>query len=293
MPKPINRIYIWLAAAALGLFSILALEEMRPASISLMRVELETTQANSNRNYFANLGLEAKAAIVFAPDQNKILFAKNSDAPLPIASLTKIMTVLAAERTLAAPSPAGEVLVQFNDRSWPLSNLVDYALVLSSNTAAVAIATAASTAGHPLVQTMNDLATELGLTKTHFENSTGLDLTSGEPGGVSSAIDLAHLFAYTLKNQSELLSATRYPEIEVAAADGIRYRIINTNKIIGGIPGLLASKTGYTEVAQGSLAVISNRGLNEPIIFIVLGSSYEGRFTDMQKLISAAYTYDY
>jgi len=288
--KPINQIFKWLAVAAFVLFVSLAVKDTWLFFMPATSAAISNPGISPKRNPFTDLNLEAKAALVFAPDVDKILFAHNADASLPIASLTKVMTALASEWTLGR-----EGAVPFNGHPWQLGNLVNYTLISSSNAAAAAITAAADrhSPNQSLITTMNNLATTLDLTATHFDNTTGLDSIDGQAENVSSAKDIARLFTYVLKNQPTIITATRYPELEVVALDGIRYRVVNTNKIIGEIPGLLASKTGYTEAAQGNLVVITDRGLNEPIIFVILGSSLEGRFWDMKKLIAATYAYDY
>ena len=57
---------------------------------------------------------------------------------------------------------------------------------------------------------------------------------------------------------------------------------------MGNIAGVLASKTGYTTLAGGNLVVAFDAGLNHPVIVAVLGSSYNGRFSDVTTLIEAA-----
>ena len=61
----------------------------------------------------------------------------------------------------------------------------------------------------------------------------------------------------------------------------------STNAFIDKIPNVIASKTGYTDLAGGNLVVAFDAGLNRPIIISVLGSSQEGRFADALKLIDA------
>ncbi len=62
----------------------------------------------------------------------------------------------------------------------------------------------------------------------------------------------------------------------------------NTNEVVQNIDGLIASKTGYTDLSGGNLVVAFDAGLNHPIIVTVLGSSQEGRFSDTLKLINEA-----
>jgi D-alanyl-D-alanine carboxypeptidase len=73
--------------------------------------------------------------------------------------------------------------------------------------------------------------------------------------------------------------------------DGFIHTAENTNKQVYSFPGLLGSKTGYTDYAGGNLAVVFDAGLNHPIAVVVLGSSLDGRFTDVRKLVDATAEY--
>jgi len=61
----------------------------------------------------------------------------------------------------------------------------------------------------------------------------------------------------------------------------------NTNIFVDKIPNLIASKTGFTDLAGGNLVIAFNADINRPIIISVLGSTEEGRFTDVLQLIEA------
>ncbi|MBI2100920.1 MAG: D-alanyl-D-alanine carboxypeptidase [Candidatus Vogelbacteria bacterium] len=281
--KAISNRYQWLTGLAALFFLFLALVD-----VSRRATPAPAASALSQKpGPFSVLTLEAAAALVYDLNQEQILFAKNPDTQLPIASLTKIITTLVATEILTP-----ETLVHFIGRVWPLPTLVDYTLVSSSNAAAAAIAAAAEKAiNEPLVDRMNGLARELGLKATRFDNATGLDLSNGQPSAVSTARDITHLFAQILATKPMLLTATSLPEFEPVAIDGIRYHLANTNTAAREIPGLIASKTGYTDAAGGSLAVAFDRGLNQPVIIVVLGSSEAGRFQDLTKIWQATIQY--
>jgi D-alanyl-D-alanine carboxypeptidase len=66
-----------------------------------------------------------------------------------------------------------------------------------------------------------------------------------------------------------------------------RYSAENTNVVIDKIPNLIASKTGYTDLAGGNLVIAFDAGLNHPIIISVLGSTEKGRFSDVLQLVQA------
>ncbi len=261
---------------------------------------------------FDALSLEAKAVYVFDERAGKVLFAKNEEAQLPLASLTKIMTALAAVEllpdytTLTIPSEAlkdqpGSGLIA-NER-WRFQDLMDFTLVMSSNAGADAIAGAAGagllgrdqnggTADYSrgktaFVDYLNSKARSIGLAQTYFVNNTGLDQTTEISGGYGSAKDIATLFRYVLHNHPNLFAATRYPSITLESIDGKKHMAINTDTITQDIPGLIASKTGLTDLAGGNLAVAFDAAFGHEIIAVVMGSTEQGRFDDMKKLVGA------
>ena len=72
-----------------------------------------------------------------------------------------------------------------------------------------------------------------------------------------------------------------------ASAQNI-YPAQNTNYFVDQVPNIIASKTGFTDLAGGNLVIAYDAGLNRPIIISVLGSSEEGRFKDALKLLEAS-----
>ena len=65
----------------------------------------------------------------------------------------------------------------------------------------------------------------------------------------------------------------------------------NTDELVNEIPGLIAGKTGYSDLAGGNLAVIFDAGFDHPLAVVVLGSTSEGRFNDVKQLVAAAVKY--
>ena len=146
---------------------------------------------------------------------------------------------------------------------------------------------------------MNRRSEDLGLDNTLFNNETGLDLPAGQgqaglegsAGGYGSARDIAVLLRHILERYPEALEATKFESTEVSSLDGSSYTVRNTNRLVGEIPGLLASKTGYTSMAGGNIVFAFDPELGRPIIVVVLGSSVEGRFADADKLVKATMVY--
>lgn len=256
------------------------------------QIENKTTELK--KNFFSNLNLEAKAYIIYNPETGEIITGKNENQILPLASLSKVMTVLVAEDEAGpeATIKIGEIPQNNSLRKgekWSLVNLASLTLVSSSNEGAAALAQV-TTGTSTLVDLMNKKAKDLNLGQMSFLNTTGLDINS-TPSNLGSALSVAKLFSYILKNKSNIFEVTRESAIRETSQDGFSHTAINTNKIVNQIPGLLISKTGYTETAGGNLAIVANVGLRRPLVFVVLGSSQDGRFTDTQKLTLAATNY--
>ncbi len=138
---------------------------------------------------------------------------------------------------------------------------------------------------------MNRDAETLGLTKTTFFNESGLDENMTRAGAYGSARDMATLFAYMIEHHPDLLEATRYQSFTIPSDTASTHMAVNTNSIVAQIPGLIGSKTGFTDLAGGNLVIAYDASLNHPIIITVLGSTYDGRFTDTQALITATNAY--
>jgi D-alanyl-D-alanine carboxypeptidase len=258
-------------------------------------------------NAFAEVNLEAKGAVVWDVINSRELFSKNSDLPLPLASLTKIMTAVTIASKFPDPSnikiakeylaPEGDSGLVVGD-TWKASDLRDFTLLTSSNDgafalAAVAEAQVASDGSDPqaqFIKAMNDTASQIGLLNSKFFNEHGLDRAADKGGAYGSAHDMAALFEYTLKNYPEILEVTRYKSVQFKSTEK-KYSAENTNILVDKIPNLIASKTGFTDLAGGNLVIAFDAGLNRPIIISVLGSTEQGRFSDVQKLVDASLKY--
>jgi D-alanyl-D-alanine carboxypeptidase len=231
------------------------------------------------------LFLNAKSAISVKTDLEnfeKILFAKEEKTPLPIASLTKLMTALVVfeegydlnEKVLISKQAASQEDVPVfgnlkEGEELKVEELLELSLVYSSNDAAFALSEKIPN----FVEKMNNLAKKLGMENTYFSNPTGLD------SNYSTAQDLVKLTKYILKNHPQIFEISRRPP-KYKLDNGI-YSIFLPKEIIGG-------KTGYTPEAGGCLLFIF-RDEKEPNIFyinLILGAqSIQGRVEEMQKLV--------
>jgi len=253
--------------------------------------------------------IEAKAALIFEPEKNKILYQKNIEQVLPIASLTKLMTglvileeinldqiVTVSKEAVGAYGDMGGLII---NEKISVKNLLYALLMESSNDAAMALAeafrdypldTVIDSKEQSLVYLMNKKAEELGLENTHFVEPTGYS-----PDNLSTALDLAKLVKYSL-DQPVIWQIFKTISIDLPSADGtINHHFTNTNQLLNRWPTIIGGKTGYTNEAQGCMILVIEQDLNkirdyigqpssEYLIIIVLGA--QERFSETEKLIN-------
>ncbi|MBI2096019.1 MAG: hypothetical protein HYT43_00030 [Candidatus Taylorbacteria bacterium] len=106
-------------------------------------------------------------------------------------------------------------------------------------------------------------------------------------GGYGSARDIARLAGAILELAPDIAEATTRSSVQAISAGGTLFSVKNTDPIIGSVQRLLLSKTGYTDLAGGNLALVFDAGINHPIAVVVLGSSLKERFTDGAALVAA------
>lgn len=260
-----------------------------------------TPKVSPENDPFSHISLDAKSVYVFDAATGKVLFAKNEEAQLPLASVTKVMTAFVAS-SLSDGTVVNVTKEDLNGglslgEKWNLKNLLDYTLVVSSNSGASAIAGAAGAVipkkegeknEEAFVREMNLTAKKLGMTQTFYLNPSGLDTDENLAGSYGSAKDMTILFDAILKTKPKLLDSTAYDSLSFTSLNGVSHSAVNTNTVVRTIPGLVASKTGYTRLSNGNLVIAFNAGLRKPIIVVVLGSGQEGRFSDIKKLVQAS-----
>jgi len=259
---------------------------------------------------FPEVHIKAKGAYVYDARNKVVLYAQNEDESLPLASISKVMTALVAVSngrpydTVSVTKEALNVTGDsglYRDEKWSLKDILDFSLITSSNDGmhAVALAMGALSKVDPtpreaiqdFVYKMNVKSEELGLTNTHFINETGLDESVVDAGAYSSAKDINTLMEYVLTYYPELLEVTRETGISIKSLDDRTHVATNTNSIVGTIPGLIASKTGFTDLAGGNLTIVFDPEIGRPIIVTVMGSTGEGRFEDVRNLVDATMRY--
>lgn len=259
----------------------------------------EVGQSQSSGIPFSNINLQAQAVYVWDVQNQRVLYKKNEQEVLPLASVTKLMTALVAHELLeerAKVAIGNEAVAQYGNSGlsegevFNRLSLTDLTLMSSSNDGAYALAAAAgntlgTNGATAFVHAMNIRAEELGLHHTSFKNPTGLDTSETESGAVGSAKDMAFLMEHIVQHEPDILTFTKTDQARVYSEDGTYHDTENTNYYINQIPGLIGSKTGYTDLAGGNLVVAFDAGLNRPIVITVLGSTRHERFTDVITLV--------
>ncbi len=251
-------------------------------------------------NPFRDLPTRARAMYVYDVTEGKVLYDRHGTITLPIASLTKLMTAVIALQNLPSDTvitiddeslkQEGSVGLK-NGEKWKLADLLKVMLIGSSNDAAYAIAGSVEGGREHFIKLMNDKAGELGLSKTVFYNESGLDQSKEKAGAYGSAEDIAKLLSYMYTTYPEYIIETQKKSWSGESEDHIKHTFSNTNTSVGRIEGIEASKTGFTNLAGGNLAVLSRPDGKNELAVVVLGSTLGGRYDDTINLIGGALNY--
>ncbi len=203
--------------------------------------------------------LYARAAVLMDADTGRILFEKNGTEQLPMASTTKIMTLLVTlenadlEGTVEVSSYAASMPdVQLNIREGEKYRLRDlcYSLMLEShNDTAVAIAEHVGGSVEGFASMMNQKARDLGCYHTYFITPNGLDAQDEVGTHSTTAEDLARIMRCCMQ-QDEFLTITREPSWSFTDLNGTRsFTVTNKNAFLNMMEGALTGKTGFTNGA--------------------------------------------
>lgn len=199
------------------------------------------------------LGVSAYSAVLIEKESGRVLFAKNADQKLSMASTTKIMTALCAVESgnldkkyqihPKAVGVEGSSIYLKNGEHLTLRELV-YGLMLSSgNDAAVAIAYAVSGSVEDFAGLMNKTAEKIGVKNSHFMNPNGLD----EEGHYTTASDLAKISAYAMKNEEFKEIVSTYEKTIPHEGQTYNRHLRNHNKLLKMYDGCIGIKTGFTK----------------------------------------------
>jgi len=245
------------------------------------------------KNGASNYDAQAKSAIIFDVGSAKILYQKNSQQAVPMASLTKLMTALVIMQN---HSPDETVIVPDNlpplssddqklnispGEKFKLSELMQALLIYSANDVANALAIWDSGSINNFTGKMNSYTNQWGLEESKFTNPSGLD----ETGHVSSASDLLKLSTILLHNQ-RFRKTINTSATTIYNLANKPYRITTTNQDLT-LPYVYGIKTGFTTNAGQSLILLAQQNGHE-IITVILDSP--DRFAESKNMVE--YTFN-
>lgn len=243
-----------------------------------------------------SLNLDAKSAILIEASSGKVLYEKTPDEKLPMASMTKIMSMLLimeninngnlnyTDKVIISKNASGmggsQVFLQEGEE-YKVEDLLKCIAVSSANDAVVAMAEKISGSVEAFVELMNNKAKELGLTNTNFANPHGLD----NENHYSSARDMARLGQELLKHE-EILKFTSIYEDYLTKPDGSQVWLVNTNRLVRFYDGVDGLKTGYTTAAGHCLTATAKKNDLRLISVVMKSSSSDARSKDTATLLS-------
>lgn len=237
------------------------------------------------------INIEAKAALVMDLDTGIILYSKNPESKLAMASLTKIMTAI----IILENHDMNEIVVVKDDynqvsnlgvRVWlqqyekiTVGDLLKATLIPSAGDAVMALAKYHSGSVEAFVDEMNKRAKELNLKNTHFINPIGIDADNH----YSDVFDLAILSKYAL-NFPEFRKIIKLKSATIHAINSnISHELKNTNKLLDTNIDVRGIKTGTTDNAGESLINLAYNKNKDGIIVVLLNSP--NRFKEARNLI--------
>lgn len=267
-----------LLCLALALFSILrayAQEESGTDAAISENGKQSIVPAGTN-----DFDVPCAAAILIDEDSGTVLYEKNADEQRPIASITKVMTLLLTFEALEEGKISLEDYVPISEHAYSmggsqiwlepgeqmtLNDMLKAICVSSANDAAVAVAEYVGGSEPAFVQKMNEKAAALGMTQTHFENACGLD----QEGHLSSARDVAIMSREMLLHHTEVRD---YCSIWTDTLRDGATQLVNTNKLLKSYSGITGLKTGTTSKAGVCISASAERD-DLRLIAVVLGSA--------------------
>ena len=273
---------------ALGIFCTLFILIQNPAAAA------ETGQQEEKEK----LSLNARAAVLMDADCGRILYGKNETMVFPMASTTKIMTLIVALEhnepdqivmASAGASAMPEVRLGVHEGERYRMEDLYYAMMLESfNDAAMMIAEGTVGSVENFAELMNEKAISLGCTQTYFITPNGLDAADEKGVHSSTAEDMAKIMRYAIDNE-DFLKITQTADYSFTDCDRKRsFEVHNKNVLLTMMDGVLSGKTGYTADA-GYCYVCAVKKDDRTFIAALLGSGWPPhkgyKWSDVQTLL--------
>lgn len=244
------------------------------------------------------VAVTAKEAILVSED-GQVLAEHNATEHRPIASMTKIMTLLCVYDALddnkislddqvcvseRAASMGGSQVFLEQGGNYTVNNLIKSVVVCSANDSCVALAEHVSGSVESFVKTMNEKCAELGLVDTHFDNCTGLPAVSQ----YSCAKDVSVMLRNLVKHP-HYFSCSRIWMEDFAHPGGRVTGMTNTNKLVRFYQGCDGGKTGFTSEAGHCLAATAVRNGMRVFAVVVGATDSKTRFKEVSDMFNYAF----
>lgn len=242
------------------------------------------------------LKINAKSGLLIDYNTGKILFEKDSEERLPIASMTKLATLWvvfdAIEKgavkendivtvSKTASKVGGSSAFLDAGSSYKVTDLIKTIIIASANDSSVALAEHIAGSEDVFVSRMNKFAKELKLENTNFKNCTGLPVD----GHYSTAKDMAIIYKQVCNNEIYKKYSKLWMD-ELVHPSGRRTGLVNTNKLVKTYEGIEGGKTGFTNAARFCLTASASRG-NIRLVAVIIGANdSKTRFAEMTKLLN-------
>ncbi len=277
---------IFFIAVFLVMISVFQLTSITPSK----------TYATADNSEVESLEISAKSALLMDYDTETVCYEKNANERLPIASMTKLASLAvvfdAIEKGAVKPSDiinvsenaagvGGSSAFLDAGSSYTVEELIKTVIIVSANDSTVALAEHIAGSEEVFVSKMNKLALNLGLTDTHFENSTGLP----HENHYSSAHDIAKIYKQVCNNPLYKKYAKIYME-DFIHPSGRKTGLVNTNRLVKTFEGIEGGKTGYTDKAKFCLTASARRGGSRLIGVVIGADDSKTRFAEVTKLLN-------
>lgn len=224
--------------------------------------------------------ITAKAALFADTETGTVLYGKNINQKLPVASLVKVMTALVAlehkkmddifivSQSAADMEPDKMLLIA--GEKMTLRELLDGIFLISANDAAEVLAQETTGSREEFIKLMNEKAKQLGLKDSYFVNPTGLDEDSGN--SYSSAYDLTILTRYLIRRFPEVVKISSQEHVYLPQTEDHQdYDMYSGINLLTTYPGVVGFKTGFTPEAGMTLITLARKSGHE-VVGVLLGS---------------------
>ena len=239
--------------------------------------------------------ITAKSAIFLDSKDGTILYSKNINEKLPIASLAKVMTVLISlehkkmEDDFTISKRATEMepdeMILLPEETLTLKELLYGIFLVSANDAAEVLAESVTGNRDEFIKLMNKKAKQLGMENSYFANPTGLD--EDDNNSFSNAYDLAILARFLIHHYPEVVEISKTPYIFIPETESHQsYEMWSGINLLTTYPGVVGFKTGYTPDAGLTLITLARIDGHE-VIGVLLGS--EARRDEARELLDYSF----